>query len=154
MCYKLIKLWKSIKNKLASELVGVVCVPEGWTKWNWQWTVLTYNNVNFIWIGLIFQISSLNKFLLNMWKWKSFSNVWLFATPWTTVHGILQARILEWVACPFSRGSSQPKDQTQVSCIAGGFFTSWATREALWTYNRPRYCARPWSIQRQMRHGS
>ena len=44
--------------------------------------------------------------------------------------GILQARTLEWVAIPFSRGSSQPRDGTQVSCIAGGFFTSWATREA------------------------
>ena len=41
-----------------------------------------------------------------------------------TVHGILQARILEWVAFPFSRESSQPRDQTQVSHIAGGFFTS------------------------------
>ena len=39
-------------------------------------------------------------------------------------HGILQARILEWVAVPFSRGSSQPRDRTQVSRIAGGFFTS------------------------------
>ena len=39
-----------------------------------------------------------------------------------TVHRILQARILEWVAVPFSRGSSQPRDQTQVSRIAGGFF--------------------------------
>ena len=48
-----------------------------------------------------------------------------------TVHGILQARILEWVAVLFSRGSSQPRDQTQVSCIAGRFFTSWATRKAL-----------------------
>ena len=47
-----------------------------------------------------------------------------------TVHGILQARILEWVAFPFSRESSQPRAQTQVSSIAGGFFTSWATREA------------------------
>ena len=47
-----------------------------------------------------------------------------------TVHGILQARMLERVAFPFSRGSSQPRDQTQVSRIAGGFFTSWATREA------------------------
>ena len=46
------------------------------------------------------------------------------------VHGILQARILEWVAFPFSRGSSQPRDQTQVSCIVGRFFTVWATREA------------------------
>ena len=47
-----------------------------------------------------------------------------------TVHGILQARILEWVAFPFSRESAQPRDRTQVSHIAGGFFTSWATREA------------------------
>ena len=46
-----------------------------------------------------------------------------------TVHGILQARILEWVAFPFSRGSSQPRDQTQVSRTAGGFLTSWAARE-------------------------
>ena len=44
--------------------------------------------------------------------------------PWTIVHGILQARILEWVAFPFSRGSSQPRDWTQVSCTAGRFFTS------------------------------
>ena len=47
------------------------------------------------------------------------------------VHGILQARILEWVAFPFSRRSSQPRDRTEVSPIAGRFFTSWATREAL-----------------------
>ena len=43
---------------------------------------------------------------------------------------ILQARILEWVAIPFSRGSSQPRDRIQVSCIADRFFTIWATREA------------------------
>ena len=43
-----------------------------------------------------------------------------------TVCGILQARILEWVAFPFSRGSSQPRNRTGVSCIAGGFFTNWA----------------------------
>jgi len=47
-----------------------------------------------------------------------------------TVHGILQARILEQVAVPFSRGSSQPRDGTQVSHIAGRFFISLATREA------------------------
>ena len=46
-----------------------------------------------------------------------------------TVHGILQARILEWIAVPFSRGSSQPNDRTQVSHITDGFFTVWATRE-------------------------
>ena len=47
-----------------------------------------------------------------------------------TVHGILQVGILEWGAVPFSRGSSQPRDGTQVSHIAGGFFTIWGTREA------------------------
>ena len=52
------------------------------------------------------------------------------ATPDYTVHGILQARILQWVAVPFSRGSSQPRDRTQVSHTAGGFFTSWAIKEA------------------------
>ena len=55
-----------------------------------------------------------------------------------TVHGILQARILEWVAFPFSRGFSQPRDRIQVSCIAGGFFTSWATREAEQSMPTPR----------------
>ena len=49
--------------------------------------------------------------------------------PHGLIHGILQNRILEWVAFPFSRGSSQPRDQTQVSCIAGEFFTSRATWE-------------------------
>jgi len=56
-----------------------------------------------------------------------------------TVHGILQARILEWVAFPFSRGSSQPRDQTRVSHIAGKFFTSWALREALCTLVLPKF---------------
>ena len=51
--------------------------------------------------------------------------------PGSSVHGILQARVLEWVAMPFSRGASQPRDQTWVSCIAGRFFTVWATREAI-----------------------
>ena len=50
--------------------------------------------------------------------------------PGSSAHGILQERILEWVAILFSRGSSQPRDQTWVSCIAGRFFTTWATREA------------------------
>ena len=57
------------------------------------------------------------------------SHVQLSATPWTVAHlaplsmEILQARILEWVAMPSSRGSSQPMDRTQVSCIAGRSFT-------------------------------
>ena len=51
--------------------------------------------------------------------------------PGASVHGIFQARILQWAAIPFSRGSSQPRDQTQVSFIADRRFTVWATREAL-----------------------
>ena len=57
-----------------------------------------------------------------------------FVTPWTAAHqaplsmGILQARTLEWVAMPSSRGSSRPRDRTRVYCIAGGFFTVWATK--------------------------
>ena len=49
--------------------------------------------------------------------------------PGSSVHGIPQAGILEWVAISFSRGSSQPRDRTWVSCIAGRFFTIWACRE-------------------------
>ena len=67
-------------------------------------------------------------------KWKSISRAQL-CDPCDSmdykVHGILQARILEWVAVPFSKGSSKPRDQTQVACIAGSFFTSWFTREAI-----------------------
>ena len=70
---------------------------------------------------------------------ESLSCVWLCAIPWTVahlaplsthafhVHGILQARILVWVATPFSRGSSWSRDQTCISCIAGRFFTNAAT---------------------------
>ena len=70
------------------------------------------------------------QFLPNL-KWKSLSRVWLFATSWA-IQSMAFSRPEYWsgVAFPFSRGSSQPRDQTQVSHIAGGFFTSWATREA------------------------
>ena len=50
--------------------------------------------------------------------------------PGSSVHGIFQARVLEWVAISFSRGSSRPRDQSQVSHIVGRHFTVWATREA------------------------
>ena len=52
--------------------------------------------------------------------------------PGSSVPGILQERTLEWVAMPSSRRSSQPRDRTQLSCIAGGFFTNWTTRETPW----------------------
>ena len=99
-------------------------------------------------MGLIFRFSFGWNFLSLDPKSHSFSFVLLstlccsqsldcvFATPWTVAHqaplfiGILQARILEWIAMPPSRESSQPRDRTQFSCIAGRFFTVWATREA------------------------
>ena len=57
-----------------------------------------------------------------------------YSQPGSSVHGILQAKMLEWVAIPFLRGSSQPRDQTLVSLTAGRFFTIWITREVhiLW----------------------
>ena len=86
--------------------------------------------------------------------------VWLFATPCTVAFqaplsmGILQARILEWVAMPSSRESSQPRDLTQVSHIADGFFTIWATREAQYHWSvkslsRVRLFVTPWTAARQ-----
>ena len=64
---------------------------------------------------------------LQIRKWKS-ENV---RPPGSSVHGILQARILEWVVIPFSRGSSWPRDWTWISRIAGRFFTIWASSEEL-----------------------
>ena len=55
-----------------------------------------------------------------------------YRLPDSSVRGILQARILEWVTIPFSRGSFWPRDQTWVSCITGSFFTIWATRKTSW----------------------
>ena len=68
---------------------------------------------------------------------QSLSGVWLFATPWTvayqapSVHRVSQARILEWAAISISRGSSQSRDWTCVSCIGRGILDHWATWEAL-----------------------
>ena len=56
----------------------------------------------------------------------------------SSIHGIFQARILEWVAISFSRGSFQPRDWTRVSCIAGRRFTIWATKVAEWRKTRWR----------------
>ena len=73
-----------------------------------------------------------------------------------TVHGILQGRILELVAFPFSRGSFQPRDPTQVSHIVGWFFTSWATREALCghkyslTWNKYHKCPGMWLLPHKL----
>ena len=66
------------------------------------------------------------------------SGVWHFVTPWTvapcqgsSIHGISQARILEWATISFSRESSQPRDQTHVCCIGRWVLYHWAAREGL-----------------------
>ena len=83
-------------------------------------------------------------------EWKSFSHGKLFVTPiYYRVHEILQARILEWVAVPFSRASSQPREQTQVSHIAGRFFTSWATRKLNKQDDNIQPCCTPFPILNQ-----
>ena len=107
-----------------------------------------------VWWGLVLEVVRMGveagePMLLTIWRvwfifyffspW-SLSHVRLFETPWTIawqsplVHGIFQARILEWVAIPFCKGSSWPRDRTWVSWIGRRifFFTSWATREAPW----------------------
>jgi len=80
----------------------------------------------------------------SIWLWKESESVMSCPTlcnpmdcslPGSSVHRILQARILEWFAVPFSRASSWPRDWTQVSCIAGRFYTVWAIWEApVWLY--------------------
>ena len=98
--------------------------------------------ITFIWtiVPFVSDMQKLeNKFpfsqTVSLYVWKCLSPLQLFATPWTVVCqaplsiGIFQARILEWVAIFFSRWSSQPRDQTRVSCTAGRLLTGWATRE-------------------------
>ena len=75
----------------------------------------------------------------------SLSGVWLFcdstdcSPPGSSVHGILQARILEWVATPSSRGSSQPRDPTHISCTAGRFFTTEPRGKLFYYAGQPCY---------------
>ena len=109
----------------------------------WQISVLCSRTTD-IPVLLFFSGCSLRVTLSNLESWSpsllhiccSLHGCLLFSRP-----GILQARILEWVAFPFFRGSSQPGDQTQVSCIAGGFFTSWAIQVRI-----PKWVAMPSSM--------
>ena len=115
------------------------------TPTSWWWLLnsgnvlkTTEGIVCFNWVNYILNFVSIkpgqNSFFAGNRKWsevKVAQSCPILCDPMDyTVHEILKARILEWVAFPFSRGSSQPRDQTQVSHIAGGFFTNWATREA------------------------
>ena len=93
------------------------------------------NELHTTYFGLLCRLQTMHKEKV----WKNVLVAELCLTPWDpmgcsppgfSVHVILQARILEWVAIPFSRGFSWPRDQTWVSCISGRFFTTWATKEA------------------------
>ena len=112
------KLQKIMKDRGAWH-AAVHGVTKSWT-WLSDWTTTTMNNVA--------------RTLQRAVKWsevKVTQSCPTLCDPMDyTVHGILQASILEWVTFPFSRGSSQLRDWTQVSHIAGGFFTSLSTREA------------------------
>ena len=84
----------------------------------------------------IFSLQTINKITFELLCMRascfSLCNPMDCSQPGSSVHGILQARVLEWVTIPISRGYSWPRDWTQVSCLVGRFFTIWATREA-WT---------------------
>ena len=92
---------------------------------------ISHRNISWWWTCFLIHISKKRK------KVKLLSHVRLFATAWTVayqaspIHGVFQARVLEWVSISFSRGSSWPRDRSQVSCTAGKCFTLWAFREAI-----------------------
>ena len=111
---------------------------------NWSYFI-NDNDVCSIWIYLFY--SAFLSFYMCLRSERSrHSVVWFFATPMDyTVHGILQAKILGFVAFPLSRWSSKSRNWTQVSCIAGRFFTTRATREAhthmyVYTYVLIHFC--------------
>ena len=98
------------------------------------------------WVNSMWEITALFATFLLMWMfskhkvqkhikcqvlvtqlWPALCNPRDCSPPGSSVFGILQARILEWAAIPFSRGCSPPRNRTQVSCISGRFFTIWAT---------------------------
>ena len=91
--------------------------------WGIPWTMGS-QRVGHDWVTFTFTFHLVAQLCLTLCNPRDYS------PPGSSVHGILQARILEWVAMPSSRGSSQHRDQTQVSHTAGGFFPIWATREA------------------------
>ena len=74
-------------------------------------------------------------------------NPMAWSPPASSALWILQERILEWVAMPFSRGSSQPRDQTQISCNAGRFFTDWATSSVQFSHLVMSYSLQPHELQ-------
>ena len=101
-----------------------------------KWINYTYTYVHSM--GLNYRVSSRVPMLYSEWvsEWsrslcQTLCDPMDCSLPGSSLHGILQARVLEWVAISFSTGSSQPRVQTQVSCIPGRRFNLWATRRSL-----------------------
>ena len=99
----------------------------GMTSGGWRGAFLLFSNWQFTEGGVGSRYDRYRE--LSLWRWKSLSRDRLCDPMDYTVHKILQARILEWVAISFSRWSSSLRDWSRVSCIAGRFFISWATKE-------------------------
>ena len=132
-----ISSWLAQQSTAGTPDLGCGVSPHSPHFWPWTWGIsfqLLATPVLYSWNVMK---TKYHQILQLKCQWRAvLSRIWHFATPWTVAHqaplsmGILQARILEWVAMPSSRGSSQPRVWTQVSHIEGRFFTIWATREA------------------------
>ena len=124
------------KEKISSRSHCDPACELGQNRWSRIWSQLSSRgkaDINWAKTWLVLQIKLVLQkcYTVTMWKVTATQLCPTLCDPMDyTVHGILQARILEWVAFPFSTGFPQPRDRTQVSCIAGGFFTTWAIREA------------------------
>ena len=124
------------KEKISSRSHCDPACELGQSRWSRIWSQLSSwgkAEINWekTWFVLQIKLVLQKCYTVTMWKVKVAQLCLTLCDPMEyTVHGILQSRILEWVAFPFSTGFPQPRDWTQVSCIAGGLFTSWAIGEA------------------------
>ena len=114
--------------------VPFICTPD--SAWAWPASSPAHSRHSVNPVRMFTERKEDNSWHRGAMQQKWLSHVRLFVTPWTVAHqaplsmGILQARILEWVAMPSSRGSSRPRNWTYVSCLMGRFFTIWAIWEA------------------------
>ena len=128
--------------RLLLNLLNIIQEPVNKSYQKLSWPDLNTNLLRFCNICLNNKIGWMQRANFGSMVWKSnwsrsLTSLRLSETPGTvayqapqgTVHGVFQARVLEWVAISFSMGSSQPRDQTWVSRIAGRRFTIWATSE-------------------------
>ena len=143
-----ITIWYSfIKYRASNQNISVLGVPlivlpritQAISTWTfillWWYCLLIWNVIlrGGVGLGCVYIYLSIYmkvKVLITQW-YPTLCDSTDYSPPDSSIHGILQARILEWVAISFSRGSSQPRNLTQVSCIAGRFFPIWATKEAI-----------------------